>query len=154
MEVILQEDVPNLGKAGEVVKVRDGYGRNFLLLRKKAVLADTQNLKMLEHHKRVVAAKQEKLKAAAAELSKKIAKIKLSFAREAGEVIDEGEGLEKLFGSVTAKDIAEAIRNEGVIVDRRDIQLQSPIKQLGEHDVPVRLHAEVIGTIKVIVVRK
>jgi len=147
MQVILQEDVASLGKAGEVVKVRDGYGRNFLLPKGKAVLADPKNLKMLEHQKRVVAAKEAKRKSSAEDLAAKIGSLSLTISREAGEA-------EKLFGSVTTKDIAEALRREGYNIDRRDINLDEPIKQLGIFDVPVRLHPEVIGTVKVWVVAK
>ena len=147
MQVILQEDVASLGKAGEVVRVRDGYGRNFLLPKGKAVLADPKNLKMLEHQKRVVAAKEAKRKTSAEELAAKIGSLSLTINREAGEA-------EKLFGSVTTKDIAEALRREGYNIDRRDINLDEPIKQLGIFDVPIRLHPEVTGTVKVWVVAK
>lgn len=147
MQVILQEDVASLGKAGDVVKVRNGYGRNFLLPKGKAVVADPKNLKMLEHQKRVVAAKESKRKASAEDLATKLGSLSLTISREAGEA-------EKLFGSVTTKDIAEALRREGYTIDRRDIHLDEPIKQLGIFDVPVKLHPEVTGTVKVWVVAK
>ena len=147
MQVILQVDVPPLGKAGDVVNVKEGYGRNFLLPQKKAVLADPKNLKMLEHQKKVVAAKQMKLKKSAEDLLEKISNTQVTIARETAEE-------EKLFGSVTTKDIAEALRKEGITIDRHNIQLDHPIKSIGVFDVPVRLHTEVTGTIKVWVVKK
>ena len=103
MQVILKEDVPNLGRTGDVVNVRDGYGRNFLLPKKKAILAAPNNLKQLEHQKKVVAALQLKAKRNAEELSTKLADLSLTISRDAG---DE----DKLFGSVTTKDISEALR--------------------------------------------
>jgi large subunit ribosomal protein L9 len=147
MQVILQEDVPNLGKAGEVVSVREGYGRNFLLPKQKAVVAEPGNLRALEHQKKVVAARQLKLKKESEELAKKLAAVSLTIGREAGEE-------DKLFGSVTSKDIIDALRAEGFLIDRHHLQLPEPIKQLGIFDVPVKLHAEVTGTVKVWVVKK
>lgn len=147
MELILQEDVANLGKAGEVVKVRDGYGRNFLLPRKKAVIADPKNLAELEHHKRVVASKQAKVKKTAEELAERFKSVSITIAREAGEE-------DKLFGSVTVKDIADALRNEGHVVDRHNIVLAEPLRQLGIFDVSIKLHSEVTGVVKVWVVKK
>ena len=147
MQVILQVDVPPLGKAGDVVNVKEGYGRNFLLPQKKAVLADPKNLKMLEHQKKVVLAKQMKLKKSAEDLSEKISNMQVTIARETAEE-------DKLFGSVTTKDIADALRKEGITVDRHSIVLDHPIKSIGVFDVPIRLHTEVTGTIKVWVVKK
>lgn len=147
MQVILQEDMPNLGRAGEVVDVREGYGRNFLLPRKKAVLADPKNLKQLEHQKRVVGAKQQKAKRGAEEIAAKLKDLSVTIARDTGEE-------DKLFGSVTAKDIADALRAEGVIVDRYGIHLEAPLKKIGIFDINVRLHPEVTGVLKVWVVKK
>lgn len=147
MEVILQEDIISLGKAGDVVKVRDGYARNFLFPQKKAVEADPKNLNQLEHHKKAIAAKQLKVKKGAEELSKKISALSITISRESGEE-------DKLFGSVTTKDIADALRGEGVVIDRHNIQIEQPIKQLGIFDVVVKLHSEVTGTVKVWVVKK
>ncbi|HPW44750.1 MAG TPA: 50S ribosomal protein L9 [bacterium] len=147
MQVILYQDVPNLGRAGEIVKVKEGYGRNYLVPRKLAVIANPANIKELEHQKRIVSAKQAKLKKHAEEIASKMKDLSLTIAREAGEE-------EKLFGSVTSKDIIAALRNEGFIIDRRDLQLEAPIKQIGIYDIPVRLHAEVTGTVKVWVVKK
>jgi large subunit ribosomal protein L9 len=147
MQVILQEDVRNVGKAGEIVEVREGFGRNFLLPQKKAVVAEPGNLKALEHQKRVVAARQQKLKAAASEIAKKLEAVSLTIGRESGEE-------DKLFGSVTNKDIVDALRTEGFTIDRHDLVLAEPIKQLGIFEVPVKLHPEVTGTVKVWVVKK
>ena len=147
MQVILQEDVQKLGKAGDVVQVREGYGRNFLLPRKKAVLADPKNLRQLEHQKRVVVAKQQKVTRKAEDLAAKLRDISLTIGREVGEE-------DKLFGSVTTKDISDALRNEGYIIDRHDIRLEEPIKQLGIFDIPIRLHPEVTGEVKLWVVKR
>lgn len=147
MQVILREDVPNLGKAGDVLEVRDGYGRNFLLPKKKAVVADPGKLQELEHQKRVVAALTAKRKKGAEELAAKFAKVSLTISRESGEE-------DKLFGSVTTKDIVDALRSEGFTIDRHDLVLETPIKQLGVFDVPVKLHPEVTAAVKVWVVKK
>ncbi|ATB49324.1 50S ribosomal protein L9 [Corallococcus macrosporus] len=141
MKVILREDIENLGKSGELVTVKDGYGRNFLLPRKKAVLASEQNLRQLEHEKAVIAARNAKLKGAAEEQAKKIGAIKVSIKRRVGEQ-------DKLFGSVTALDIAEAVAAEGQSIDRRHIHLPEPIKALGNYEVELRLHREVVAKIK------
>lgn len=147
MQVILTVDVPSLGRAGEIVDVREGYGRNFLLPQKKAVLADPKNIRMLEHQKQVVTAKQTKLKRHAQELLDKLANTSITIARDAGED-------DKLFGSVTTKDIADSLRREGFEIDRHFIHLNAPIKNMGVFEVPVKLHAEVQGNIKVWVVKK
>lgn len=147
MQVILQENIPLLGSAGEVVTVKDGYGRNYLLPRGKAVLADPKNLRMLEHQKRVVAAKQMKCKKEAEDLARKLGELSITIGREASEA-------EKIFGSVTTKDLADALRREGYVVDRHDIKLEEPIKQLGVFDVSIKLHPEVAGTVRVWVVKK
>ncbi len=147
MQVILQEDIPNLGDAGDIVTVKDGYGRNFLLPNEKAVIADQGNMKQLAHNKRVVAAKQQKVKIAAESIAKKLKGISISLERESG---DEG----KLFGSVTSSDIASMLSKQGVDVDRHKIRMESPLKEIGNYDVTVRLHSEVSGNIKVSVVKK
>lgn len=147
MQVILQMDVPDLGKAGDIVQVKEGYGRNYLIPQKKAVLADPKNLRMLEHQKKVVSAQQMKLKRKAEELVDKLNSTTITIARETAEE-------EKLFGSVTTKDIADSLRKEGIMVDRHHIHLEHPIKSIGVFDVPVRLHPEVTGVIKVWVVKK
>jgi len=147
MEVILQEDIPTLGKAGEIVKVKEGYARNFLLPNKKAVLADRKNMKELEHHKKVIAARQSKLLKQAAEWKAKLESHSVTIAKEAGEE-------DRLFGSVTAHEIAESLRNDGFPVDKRMIEIAEPIKAIGIFEVPVKLQPEVAAVVKVWVVKK
>ncbi|OGQ40206.1 MAG: 50S ribosomal protein L9 [Deltaproteobacteria bacterium RIFCSPLOWO2_01_44_7] len=142
MEVILKEDVKTLGKAGEIVKVKPGFARNFLLPQGKAVKADRSNLKELEHHKKAGEARQTKLKKQADDLGVKISLLSVTIKREVGEG-------DKLFGSVTSKDIADALRSESILIDKKMIQLASPIKELGVFDIPVKLHAEVTANLKV-----
>jgi len=147
MEVILKEEVKGLGKAGELVKVRDGFARNFLIPQKRAVVADTKNVRMLEHEKKVAEAVERKQRKSAEELATKLATMSVTIEREAGEE-------DKLYGSVTSKDIAEALRKEGVVVDKRSINLAEPLKQIGAFDVDIKLHHDVTGKIKVWVVKK
>jgi large subunit ribosomal protein L9 len=145
MQVILREDVPNLGKSGELVNVKDGYGRNFLLPRKLAVLASEQNKRQLEHERAVIVARQAKLRAGAEASAKSLSGVAVKIARKVGEQ-------DKLFGSVTALDIAEALAAAKQTVDRRAIHLPEPIKALGSYEVEVRLHRDVIAKVKVDVV--
>ncbi|QSQ24556.1 50S ribosomal protein L9 [Pyxidicoccus parkwayensis] len=145
MKVILREDIENLGKSGDLVTVKDGFGRNYLLPRKKAVLASEQNMRQLEHEKAVMTARNAKLKGAAEEQAKKIGSIKVTIKRKVGEQ-------DKLFGSVTALDIAEAVAAQGQTVDRRAIHLPEPIKSTGNFEVELRLHRDVTAKIKVDVV--
>ncbi|MBZ4418986.1 50S ribosomal protein L9 [Myxococcus sp. RHSTA-1-4] len=145
MKVILREDIENLGKSGDLVTVKDGFGRNYLLPRKKAVLASEQNMRQLEHEKAVITARNAKLKGAAEEQAKKVGAIKVTIKRKVGEQ-------DKLFGSVTALDIAEAVAAQGQQVDRRSIHLPEPIKSTGSFEVELRLHREVTAKIKVDVV--
>lgn len=147
MEVILHEDVPNLGQVGDIVTVKDGYARNYLLPRKMAVVAEPRNLRMLEHQKKVVAAKQASMKGKAEELAAKLALLSITIGKEAGEE-------DKLFGSVTTMDISNALRAEGYTIDKRHIKLAEQIKKIGVYDVAVRLHPEVEGTVKIWVVKK
>lgn len=142
MRIILREDVPNLGKSGDVVTVKDGFGRNFLLPRNKAVLANERNIKHVEHEKSVITARQAKLKAGAQSQAKSIEAVQVKITRKVGEQ-------DKLYGSVTALDIAEALAAKGQKVDRRHIHLPEPIKALGTFDVEIRLHADVKAKIKV-----
>ena len=144
MEVILTENVKGLGNIGEVVKVKPGYGRNYLVPQGLAVVASAGNLKELEHHKRQLARKAEKLSQEAADVKARIEAVECSFVHKASE-----EG--KLFGSVTSMEIAEELAAKGVEIDRRKILLDQPIKTLGEHDVEIKLNAGVNATIKVTV---
>ncbi|MEK7783276.1 MAG: 50S ribosomal protein L9 [Candidatus Binatota bacterium] len=145
MEVILKEDIVNLGKMGEVVRVRDGYARNYLLPRGLVLMANKKNLKGFEHQKRVIGAQREKVVKQAQGLSDKLAAVSLVIAVKTGE-----EG--KLFGSVTNMDIERALREKGFDIERRKIHLDEPIKNLGDFEVPIRLAADVTATIRVSVV--
>ena len=145
MKVILREDVYNLGKSGELVTVKDGYARNFLLPRNLALLASAANVHQLEHEKKVIELRQAKLKGAAAEEAKKLEGVKVTIKRKVGEQ-------DKLFGSVTTLDISDALTGQGIKLDRRQIHLAEPIKTTGSFEVEVRLHPEVPAKIKVDVV--
>jgi large subunit ribosomal protein L9 len=147
MEIILQEDVANLGAIGEVVKVRDGYGRNYLIPRGLAIEANRRNLRVLEHQKRLTAAKKEKDRQNAQGMSDRIAALSITIQARAGEE-------DRLFGSVTNIDIEKALTAQGVTIDRRKIMLAEPIKQLGTYTVPVHLSSDVHGNITVNVVRE
>ena len=145
MNVILTENVKGLGNMGEVVKVKPGYARNFLLPNKLAVEASSRNLNELEHHRRQLTRKAEKLSQEAAAIKGRIEALECVIAHRAGE-----EG--KLFGSVTSMEIEAELAAKGVAVDRRKIQLEQPIKTLGEHEVEIKLNAGVTATLKVKVV--
>jgi large subunit ribosomal protein L9 len=142
--VILREDIPRLGDAGEVVKVRPGFARNFLLPQGKAILATEASVKALEHHQRVISEKTAREKKALASEKTRIEGISLEITVNVGE-----EG--KLFGSVTAAQIAELLAAKGVEVDRRKIELPEPIREAGEHKVPLRLHRDVIAQVRLLV---
>jgi large subunit ribosomal protein L9 len=142
MEVILKEDVANLGHRGDVVKVADGYGRNFLLPRKLAMQATEANIGVIEQMKAAAARRSATEKAQAEELVVKLQPVVLSFTRKSGE---NGQ----LFGSVTSADIAGDLETKGFEVDRRKIQLTEPLKSLGEYTVAIKLHREVTAHIKV-----
>lgn len=145
MEVILREHVDNLGKRGELVKVADGYARNYLLPRKLALLATEGNKKVIEREKVKFDAKEAEEQGVAQAIADRLANVELDIARKTGET-------DALFGSVTNADIAEALSAKGFEVDRRKIQLHEPIKKLGEYTVPVKLHREVTVSLKVKVV--
>ena len=145
MKVILREDVEKLGKAGEVVKVADGYGRNFLIPRQLAVLANVRNMKALDHDRRVIETRAKKTRKGAEATAEVLAAVSLTIPAKAGE-----EG--KLFGAVTSRDIAEALEKAGVAVDRRTIQLPEPIKQVGDYKVKVRVAADIVPEISIRVV--
>ena len=141
VKVILREDIPRLGEAGEVVDVRPGFARNFLLPQGKAILATDSSLKALDHHQRVIAEKVAREKRTLEGEKGRIEALSLEIAVQVGE-----EG--KLFGSVTAAQIAELLEAKGVSVDRRKIELAEPIKEVGEHSVPLRLHREVVAKVR------
>lgn len=142
MKVILREDIEKLGKAGEVVKVADGYGRNYLIPRNLAFLANVRNMKTLEHDRRVIETRAKKARKAAEDVAQSLSGMTVAISAKAGE-----EG--KLFGAVTSRDIAEALEKAGVATDRKSIQLAEPIKQIGEYKVKVRVAAEVVPEITV-----
>lgn len=142
MQVILREELPNLGSIGDVVKVKPGYARNYLLPRGLAVEASVRNLHELEHQKRVIADKRLREKKSAAAVADKLASIKLAFEVRAGE-----DG--KLFGSVTNQDIHRQLDEKGFPIERRRILLDEPIKNLGSHDVTIHLGPDTKATIKV-----
>jgi len=145
MKVILVEDMPSLGKMGDLVKVADGYGRNYLIPQGKAIKATTHNLKILEHQTKQLKNKTDKIKRDAEKLAKRIEAVSCTVAKPAAE--------EKIFGSVTSMDIAEGLKVEGIEVDRRQINLDEPIKTLGIYTVPIKLHPEVTARLKVWVVK-
>ena len=145
MEVILKEDVANLGHRGDVVKVADGYGRNFLLPRKLALQATLANKAVIEQMKAAAARRSAEEKVQAQELVAKLEPVNLSFTRKSGE---NGQ----LFGSVTTADIAGELATKGFDIDRRKIVLGDAIKALGTHDVSIKLHREVTAHIKVKVI--
>lgn len=147
MQVILTQDVENLGKAGELVSVRPGYGRNFLVPRGYAVTATVHNKNRLDHEKAVIARKVEKERATANDLATRINGMTLQFERQVGED-------EKLFGSVTSRDITEQLKKANVDIDHRWVQLDQPVKALGKYEVPVRLAAGVVAQLKFWVVGK
>jgi large subunit ribosomal protein L9 len=144
MEVILKEDVTKLGSRGDVVKVAEGYGRNYLLPRKLAIQADAGNKAVIVQMKAASVRRSAKEKTQAEELAKQFDGLSVSFQRRSGEH-------DHLFGSVTSGDIADAIAKKGVTLDRRQIQLHEPLKSLGEFTVPVKLHKEVTAHLKVVI---
>jgi len=145
MKLILREDVYNLGKSGELVAVKNGYARNYLLPRNLAMLANATNVRQLEHEKQVIELRQQKMKGGAVEQAKKLEAVTVKIARKVGEQ-------DKLFGSVTALDIAEGLAAAGHKIDRRLIHMPEPIRAVGQYEVELRLHREVVAKIKVEVV--
>jgi large subunit ribosomal protein L9 len=147
MQVILKEDVHNLGKSGDLVKVKPGFGRNYLIPQGLAVMATAQNVKEIEHQKKLIAARNAKLSKDAQSVADKMSAIEVQIERQSGEE-------NKLFGSVNTRDIAEALAEKGVTVDHRKIHLPEAIKTIGYHTVDVKLGQGVTGKIKVVVVAK
>lgn len=145
MEVILREHVDNLGRRGEIVKVADGYARNYLLPRKLALLATDGNKKQIEREKVKFDAKEAEERGVAEAIAARLAAVDVSIARKVGET-------EALYGSVTSADIAEVLAAKGFDLDRRKLNLAEPIKKLGEYEVPLRLHRDITVQVKVKVV--
>ena len=142
MRVILREDLDDLGLEGDIVNVAKGYARNYLIPKNMAVLATEQNLKALETQRRKIDARRMKAREQAEELRAKLAVVAITISQKAGE-----EG--KLYGSVTGMDIADELEKQGFVIDRRKIVLEKPIKALGEFEVPVKIHPEVTGAVRV-----
>jgi large subunit ribosomal protein L9 len=142
MEVILKEEVANLGHRGDVVKVAEGYGRNYLLPHKLAIEATQANKAVIEQMKASAVRKSAVEKADSEALAKQLDAVSLSFHRKAGEK-------DHLFGSVTSSDIADALEQKGFNIDRRKIQLNEPLKSVGDFEVPIRLHRDVVSKVKV-----
>ena len=142
MEVILREHVDNLGKRGEIVKVANGYARNFLLPRKLALPATDANRKHIERERKIVEGREAQEKGQAEGVAAKLATLEIVIERRVGDT-------EQLYGSVTASDIADVLKGKGFEVDRRKLILAEPIKAIGDHDVPLKLHREVTVQLKV-----
>jgi large subunit ribosomal protein L9 len=136
MKIILKEDIKKIGKMGQIVDVADGFARNYLVPKGLAIEANTKNIRSVEHEKKIVHEKARKLKDSAQDLSSKISAMTITIKAKAGE-----EG--KLFGSVTTMDIAEALHNEGIEIDKKRISLEEPIKRLGSYPINIKLHPDV-----------
>ncbi len=147
MEVILRDHVEKLGKRGEIVKVSDGYARNYLLPRKLALPATDGNRKHVERERKIMETREAEEKSQAEAIASRLSTIDITIARRVGET-------EQLYGSVTATDIAEFVKTKGFENDGRKLILPEPIKTLGEHDVPLKLHREVSAPLKVKVVKE
>src|SRR5258707_15240754 len=147
IQVILQQDLKNLGKSGELVKVRPGYARNYLIPRSLATPATVHNVKQLEHEQRLSTAKAAKVRAEATGMAAKVSAVTVTLERKVGEE-------DKLFGSVTTKDIAEALKAKGIDIDRKRIVLASPIRTAGTVNVTAKLLGDVTTTFKVEIVAK
>jgi large subunit ribosomal protein L9 len=144
MEVILREDVAKLGRRGEVVKVAEGYGRNFLLARGLAMAVTEANKAMIQKERKAHEARAAKEKAEFESLSQRIGGLRFIAPRKVGDH-------DVLYGSVTSGDIGEFLKAKGIEIDKRKVQLDEPIKTLGEHEVKIKLHPEVVATLKVLV---
>lgn len=144
MKLLLKEDVDGLGFCGDEVEVKDGYGRNFLIPKGKALLATPNNLKAFNHQKRIVQAKVKKVTDIAQGVADKISNTNIQIKKKMG---DGG----KMFGTVTAQEISDLLKAKGVNIDRRKIQIQEPIKKAGEYSIPIKLHPEVTAQIKLTV---
>lgn len=144
MEIILMEDIPAVGKMGDLVRVSDGYARNYLLPRKKGVMATAASVQAVERAKHQSQHKEERSEQEARELAQRLAEISCTVSKPAGEG-------GKLFGAVTSADIEKALREQGITVDRKKIVLEEPIKKVGAYTVSLKLHATVVAQLKVVV---
>lgn len=144
MKVILQEDVKNLGRIGDVVNVSDGYARNYLVPKKLAVEANIKNVRSMEHEKRKIEEKAKKIKGEALGLSERISAMSLTLHAKAGEE-------ERIFGSITTMDISDALKKEGLDIDRKRILLDEPIKRLGSYTIGIKIHPELVTNLNITV---
>ncbi len=147
MKVILLEDVENLGPAGSELEVKDGYARNYLIPKKLAILSTKGNLKILAEERRRKILKEAKTLKDAQALAEELKKVSVTISRQVGEE-------DRIFGSVTTRDIAEGLANQGIKIDRKKIKLDEPIKALGIYDIPIKLHPQVQVEVKVWVVKE
>jgi large subunit ribosomal protein L9 len=147
VEVILRQDVDNLGRRGDIVKVAEGFGRNFLLPQGKAMAVTTANKAMVEKEKKAALARSAKEKSEAEELAARIASLRFVAPRKVGEN-------DALYGSVTSGDVAEFLKAKGIEIDKRKVQLEEPIKKLGDHEVRIKIHPEVAATLKLLVTKE
>ena len=147
MKIILKEDIPKLGRMGETVEVAPGYGRNYLIPQGKAVLATRKSLKAVEHERSLIQRKAESVRMDAEGLAERISGTALTLSRK---VVDE----DKLYGSVSVSDIFQALEEAGVIVERKMIKLDEPIKTLGEYQIQINVHTDVTASVSVQVVKE
>lgn len=147
MQVILREDVKSLGRMGDMVNVKEGYARNFLIPKGLAVEANPKNLKALEHEKRKIQEIAKKAKASAEDIASKVSRTTVTIKAKSGEE-------DKLFGSVTAMDIANALKKEGLEIDKKKIVLEEPIKRLGNYTVNVKIHQDVSAQLNIEIVKE
>ncbi len=147
MKVILKQDIKGLGNGGDLIDVKDGYARNYLVPQGLVSPATSKNIKSVEHERQVIASRFKKEKEIAEELAARIAKTSCTIAKRVGEN-------NRLFGSVTNKDIEETLREEGILINRRSIQLDDQVKELGVYEVAIKLHVDVTATLKLWVVAK
>jgi large subunit ribosomal protein L9 len=147
MELILRDDVDKLGRRGDIVKVKDGFARNFLLPRGLGMPVNAANKAMIEKEKKAHLARLAKERAEFEQLAERIATLRFIAPRKVGES-------DLLYGSVTAGDVAEFLKSKGIEIDKRKVLLDEPIKHLGEHEVKIKLHPEVLGTIKLLVTKE
>ena len=144
MKIILKENMDTLGLEGDIVDVAKGYARNYLIPKGMALEANTQNIKLFETQKKKIEVKRLKAKEDAEKLKERLADVTITISQKSGEE-------DKLYGSVTSMDIAAQLEQQGIVIDRKKISLDKPIKTLGEFEVPIRLYPEVTGTIKLVV---
>lgn len=147
MKVILTADVDKLGKAGDTLEVKDGFARNYLIPKKLAIAATSKNLNQLEHQKRIIQARENKKRQSAQALKEQIEKLSLTITCKVGES-------DRLFGSVTAMDIAKALEKENIKLDKRRIKLEEPLKTLGVYNIPIHLEKDIEATLKLWLVKE